>query len=141
MGYGLRDRPYREDLLPLIGYLQINHIYGHGNPGKPCNGHTPEDKDDFPLECHWAGDDCELVNEYNRIYDEINDSKSKYLEGIYSGPKWVNISKQLFEEYNAYIRYWNDPDDFSSDYHKKKMQNNIYKLKLDIGWAGAHFDD
>lgn len=136
MGYGLKLYTYRQEMLPLIGYLQINHIYGNSNAGKPCDGHEPEDSEDFPLEAHWAGDDCELIDEYNPIYDETWECKE--LEN-YSGPQWTNISKQLFDEYNAYIRYWNNPDDVGISY-KKEMQNNIYKMKLDIGWAGAHFE-
>lgn len=138
MGYGLKDGAYRQEMLPLIGYLQINHIYGNGNPNKPCDGHEREDKEDFPLECHWAGDDCELIDEYKQEYEDI--CNYEYYGSEYGHQKWTNISKQLFYEYNDYIRYWNNPDDVGINY-KKDMQNSIYKMKLDIGWAGTHFDD
>jgi hypothetical protein len=138
MGYGNKNRVYREEMLPLIGYLLTNHIYGNRNLGKPCSGHEPKDKEDFPLEGHWAGDDCELVDEYCKEYEEIADYEHYGTE--FGTQKWTNISRQLFDEYNAYIRYWNNPDDVSGDKYKKEFQNNIYKMKLDIGWAGAHFD-
>lgn len=138
MGYGLKDRPYREELLPLVGYLLINHVYVRHQHNQPCNGHDPEDKEDFPLEGHWAGDDCELVDEYSKEWEDIHDYERYGTE--YGNNKWTNISRQLFDEYNAYIRYWNNPDDVSGDKYKKVFQNNIYKMKLDIGWAGPHFE-
>src|SRR5690606_5472819 len=115
-GYGLKEWAYRQELLPLIGYLQINSIYSNKGPRK-CEGHDPEDKEDFPLEGHWAGDDCELIDEYSKEWEGIdgyswNETQDKSDK---SDPSWINISKQLFYEYNAYIRYWNQDYEDDSD--------------------------
>jgi hypothetical protein len=141
MGYGLKEEPYRQDLLPLIGYLCMNDMYtGDVHHGRPCKGHSSNDKDHFPLGGHWAQDDYELISEYDPIYDEIWQSKSKHLEGIYSGPKWTNISKQLFYEYNNYIRYWNNLDVIEDKEYKEIVKKNIEKMSIPIGPNGAHFD-
>jgi hypothetical protein len=139
MGYGLKEYAYRQDLLPLLGYLCMNDMYtGDVHHGRQCKDHKPKNKDHFPLQGHWYGDDYELISEYDRIYDEIWDSKR--LEG-YSGPQWTNISKQLWEEYNAYIKYWNDLDVIEDKEYREVIRKNIEKMSIPIGSNGAHFED
>lgn len=137
MGYGLKKYVYRQELLPLIGYLQINHMYVRHMHNEPCRGHIPEGNEDFPLEGHWAMDDCQLVDEYNKDYGDICNYELYGTE--YGAQKWVNISKQLFEEYNSYIKYWNNPDDVSEEY-KEGYRKSIEKMCIPIGPLGAHFD-
>lgn len=137
MGYGLKEYVYEQNLLPLIGYLHCWYIL---NPSGECDGHEREDKEDFPLQGHWMKDDCGLVSEHDDTYDEIWQSKSKHLEDIYSGPKWTNISKQLFEEYNDYIQYWNQDYEGDSEETKERNKKDIEKMSIPIGCNGPHFD-
>ena len=134
MGYGLKEWAYEQPLLPLIGYLHCDYQYA---PSGPCSGHEREDNEDFPLQGHWIKDDCGLVSEYDEIYDEI--WQSERLED-YSGPKWTNISKQLFEEYNDHIKYWNQDYDDESEETKEQNRRDIEKLSVPIGPLGAKFE-
>lgn len=139
MGYGLREYAYRQDLLPLIGYLQIgaNYTYPSSNKG-PCQGHEPEDDEDFPLEAHWCGDECELVDEYSDEWKDIHEYERYGTE--YGNNKWTNISKQLWEEYNAYIKDWNKDYEGDSEETKERHRKDIEKMCIPIGPNGAHFD-
>lgn len=134
MGYGLKEYVYEQELLPLIGYLHCGYIFYES--GK-CHGHIPKDKEDFPLQGHWMKDDCGLVSEHEDTYDEIWQCK-KYEE--YSGPKWTNISKQLFDEYNSFIKYWNQDYEGDSEETKEENKKAIEKMSIPIGPLGAHFE-
>lgn len=137
MGYGLKEYVYEQELLPLIGYLHCDYIFYDSDE---CKGHEPEDKEDFPLQGHWMKDDCGLVSEHDNTYDEIRQCESKHLEGIYSGPRWTNISKQLFYEYNSFIKYWNQVYEDYSEEIKERIRKDIEKMCIPIGRLGAHFE-
>ena len=122
IGYSLKIWPYYSTLLPLIGFLQIQS-YQTNSIGHCDGNHTPEDKDDFVLFGHWAGDNCILVQEQTEVYDAIEECEDQ------KGGIWTNISHQLLEEYNKHIdelsEFWLTEED--------KM-----RLHIPVGAFGVH---
>lgn len=135
MGYGLKEYVYELDLLPLVGYLHCWYIF---NPSGECDGHEREDNEHFPLQGHWMKDDCGLVSEHDEIWRDIHDYERYGTE--YGNNKWTNISKQLFEEYNSHIKYWNQDYEGDSEETKERNKKDIEKMSIPIGPNGSHFD-
>lgn len=136
MGYGLKEYVYEQELLPLIGYLHVNTITTRDEG--ICSGHIPEDNEDFPLEGHWAVDDCQLISEHDEEWKDIHEYERYGTE--FRNNKWTNISKQLFDEYNSYIKYWNQDYEDSDEETKERNRKSIEKMCIPIGRNGAHFE-
>lgn len=123
LGFGLKEYAYEFFCAPLIGYISYRSYYSVSSPGKECN-HKEHNDPDFSMRGHWAGDDVELVSEHNDIYIEIWEDE-KYNDNKI----WLNISKQLKEEWNKEVDEFFNSDSFKSEEDNDYKWRQVFKVQ------------